>query len=62
MACACCVQVRVNGREVALGQVAPLTHLSLLEAGRVRLLFCVNAGAVRRVVRRSRAVTIRQDA
>lgn len=55
------MQVRVNGCEVATDASAPLPHLSLLEAGRVRLLFCVNAGAVRRIVRRSRAITIRQD-
>jgi hypothetical protein len=52
------VQVRVNGREILPGSSAPLPHLSLLEAGRVRLLFAVNPGAVRRIVRRSRAITL----
>ncbi len=52
------LQVRVNGREVPPGSSAPLPHLSLVEAGRVRLLFAVNPGAVRRIVRRSRAITL----
>jgi hypothetical protein len=56
--CACFSQVRVNGREILPGSSAPLPHLSLLEAGRVRLLFAVNPGAVRRIVRRSRAITL----
>ena len=56
--CAPFLQVRVNGREILPGSSAPLPHLSLLEAGRVRLLFAVNPGAVRRIVRRSRAITL----
>ena len=56
------LQVRVNGREVLQGQSATLPHLSLLEAGRVQLVFAVNAGAVRRCLHRSRAAIIGQDA
>ena len=47
--------------QVAPGEAVTLPHLSLLQAGKLRLLFCVNAGAVRRTLRRSRANAIRQD-
>ena len=47
--------------QVAPGEAVALPHLSLLQTGKLRLLFCVNAGAVRRTLRRSRANAIRQD-
>lgn len=57
--CCCCCRRRLpSAAQVQQHESVALPHLSLVEAGGVRLIFLVNNAAVQRVVRRTAALIL----